>query len=100
MGQITHHMIVNNMYEFIVEMFAPTINARLGNQAYRALHEAIMACDTEAAEADSTHRDLEEHTLRGEAPDLTRTIVSFRCLLAGRAANGQVGLKVAPAGCA
>ena len=57
MGRLAHNEIVHNMYEFIIELFAPTINARLGYHAHRALHLAIVARDLDLA-----MERLTEHT--------------------------------------
>jgi DNA-binding GntR family transcriptional regulator len=57
MGRITHNKIAENMYEYIIELFAPTINAMRGYRPHRNLHKAIMARDLERA-----HEMLQKHT--------------------------------------
>ncbi|MCF7944538.1 MAG: FadR family transcriptional regulator [Spirochaetia bacterium] len=49
MGKMTHNNIVDNMYSFVVDLFAPTINSDLGYQEHRVMHEAIMEKDYEKA---------------------------------------------------
>jgi GntR family transcriptional regulator, transcriptional repressor for pyruvate dehydrogenase complex len=62
MGLITHNPIVANMYEFIIDLFAPTINSTIGYQAHRDMHEAIMNRDLRTAlEMVEKHTDVWVH---------------------------------------
>ena len=49
MGQLTHNHIVENIYNFVVDLFAPTINADFGYNEHRGMHEAIVDRDMERA---------------------------------------------------
>ncbi len=42
MGEITHNKIVSNIYNFIIDMFSPTINSSYGYRTHKAMHQAIM----------------------------------------------------------
>ena len=58
LGQMTHNSIVQNIYNFIIDLFAPTIDSRLGYETHRKLHEAIMERDEQKALAMvSAHTD-------------------------------------------
>ena len=45
MGEILHNKIISNIYSFIIDLFAPTINSTAGYQAHKDMHEAIMKRD-------------------------------------------------------
>lgn len=49
LGTITYNLIVQNIYSFIIDLFAPTIDAALGYEAHLRLHKAIMSRDEQAA---------------------------------------------------
>ena len=49
MGEITHNHIVRNIYDFVIDLFAPTINSDLGYVEHRKMHEAIVARDYDKA---------------------------------------------------
>ncbi len=43
LGEFTHNALMSNMYNFIIELFSPTINAKEGYHAHKNLHAAIMS---------------------------------------------------------
>lgn len=45
MGELTHNKIMNNIYQFVIELFAPTIDSSAGYESHRRMHRAIMARD-------------------------------------------------------
>ena len=45
MAELTNNKLYNNIYNFIIDLFAPTINALKGFETHRKFHEAIMARD-------------------------------------------------------
>lgn len=49
MGEITHNQIVSNIYNFIIDLFTPTINSSVGYETHKAMHRAIMDKDYEKA---------------------------------------------------
>lgn len=49
MGELTHNHIVQNIYNFVVDLFAPTINSDLGYAEHKKMHQAIMARDFDRA---------------------------------------------------
>ncbi len=49
MGEITHNEIVSNIYNFIIELFSPTINSSVGYETHKQMHKAIMDRDYEKA---------------------------------------------------
>jgi len=51
MGKYSHNPIIENIYNFVIELFAPTIHPihRGVFEAHRDLHEAIMRKDEEGA---------------------------------------------------
>lgn len=49
MGEITHNEIVSNIYNFIIELFSPTINSSYGFDTHKAMHQAIMDKNYERA---------------------------------------------------
>ncbi|MBI9102702.1 MAG: FadR family transcriptional regulator [Spirochaetales bacterium] len=49
MGRLTHNHIVENIYNFVVDLFAPTINADLGYIEHREMHQAIVDRDLSRA---------------------------------------------------
>ncbi len=57
LAEITHNSLYINIYGFIIELFAPTINGTSGHEIHRNLHRAIMTRDEEDA-----LRHLTEHT--------------------------------------
>lgn len=50
MAELAHNQILKNMYSFIIDLFAPTINSDLGYIEHKKMHLAIMARDVEAAQ--------------------------------------------------
>ncbi|RQW03791.1 FadR family transcriptional regulator [candidate division KSB1 bacterium] len=57
MAKSTRNHLVENIYNFVIDIFAPTINARYAVEVHRKLLEAIIARDRDKA-AKSEH----EHT--------------------------------------
>jgi DNA-binding FadR family transcriptional regulator len=57
MGKLTKNSMVSNIYGFVMELFAPTINATYGLMEHRLLYEAIKRRDTAEAV-----RIIEKHT--------------------------------------
>ena len=49
MGEITHNKIASSIYNFIIDLFAPTIDSAVGYDAHRAMHQAIMKKDYDRA---------------------------------------------------
>ncbi|MDC7235195.1 MAG: FadR/GntR family transcriptional regulator [Spirochaetales bacterium] len=49
MGDITHNRIITSMYNFVIDLFAPTINSDLGYKEHKKMHLAIMARDIPGA---------------------------------------------------
>lgn len=49
MGELTGNAIVSNIYSFVINLFAPTIDSRAGYKAHAAMHERIMARDERGA---------------------------------------------------
>ena len=49
MGEITHNKIVSNIYNFIIDLFSPTINSSVGYKTHKDMHDAIMQKDYEKA---------------------------------------------------
>jgi GntR family transcriptional repressor for pyruvate dehydrogenase complex len=49
MGEVAHNKIISNIYSFIIDLFAPTINSTAGYEAHRAMHAAIMKRDHKKA---------------------------------------------------
>lgn len=45
MAKLTNNKLYNNIYNFIIDLFAPTINAIKGFETHQKFHEAIMARD-------------------------------------------------------
>jgi DNA-binding FadR family transcriptional regulator len=51
MGQFSHNTILESIYNFIIELFSPTINSKEDGvlEVHRELHEAIIARDEDKA---------------------------------------------------
>lgn len=49
LGQMTHNAIVQSIYNFIIDLFAPTIDSRRGYEAHLQMHKAIMERDEQKA---------------------------------------------------
>jgi DNA-binding FadR family transcriptional regulator len=51
LGRFSYNPIVENIYNFVIELFTPTINPIHSgvHEAHKNLHEAIMRRDGEAA---------------------------------------------------
>ncbi len=45
MGEITHNEIISNIYNFIIELFTPTIDSSYGYETHKKMHKAIMDRD-------------------------------------------------------
>ena len=61
LGKLSHNQIVERIYNFVIELFTPTINPihEGVREAHRALHEALLARDTErAVKCVRTHTDI------------------------------------------
>ena len=58
MGEATHNAIVQNIYDFVIDLFAPTINSDLGYEEHRNMHKAIIEKNREKA-----LQTVEQHTL-------------------------------------
>lgn len=66
LGKISSNTIIENIYNFVIELFSPTINPIHSGvyEAHKNLHEAIMRRDREAAVAcvqDHTKTWIESH---------------------------------------
>lgn len=57
MGELTHNHIVENIYNFVIDLFAPTINSDLGYREHKQMHDAIVARDF-----DKAMKAVEDHT--------------------------------------
>ena len=65
MGEITHNKIVSNIYNFIIDLFSPTINSSVGYETHKAMHRAIMERDHEkAVEMVRIHTGVWSHSPR------------------------------------
>ncbi len=49
MAQLTHNHLIENMYNFVIDIFAPTINAAYGLDPHRKIIAAITSRDKVAA---------------------------------------------------
>jgi len=49
LGRMTHNTIMEKIYQFVIEMFAPTINAKRGYKLHYEMHRAIMDRNLEKA---------------------------------------------------
>lgn len=56
MAEMTHNHLIENMYNFVIDIFAPTINATFGLERHRKVMAAIANRDKAAAmEAERDH---------------------------------------------
>ncbi|SDH57025.1 FadR/GntR family transcriptional regulator [Propionivibrio dicarboxylicus] len=51
MATLTHNHLIENMYNFVIDIFAPTINATFGLERHRKIITAIVGRDKAAAMA-------------------------------------------------
>ena len=51
MATLTHNHLIENMYNFVIDIFAPTINATFGLERHRKIIAAIVSRDKAAAMA-------------------------------------------------
>lgn len=49
MASITHNHLIENLYNFVIDIFAPTINARYALDVHRKIIEAVTRRDTSIA---------------------------------------------------
>lgn len=56
LAAVTHNHLIENMYNFVIDIFAPTINATVGLERHRKIMSAIANRDKAAAvEAEQAH---------------------------------------------
>jgi DNA-binding FadR family transcriptional regulator len=56
MATITHNHLIENIYNFVIDIFAPTINARHALKAHRKIIDALIRRDSSfALEAEKEH---------------------------------------------
>ena len=67
MGEITHNKIAANIYNFIIDLFSPTINSSAGYKTHKEMHRAIMEKDYEKAMSMvKIHTNVWSRSPRGE----------------------------------
>ncbi|MEO8410129.1 MAG: hypothetical protein ABI478_06125 [Propionivibrio sp.] len=55
MARLTHNHLIENMYNFVIDIFAPTINGAYGLNSHRMIMVSIVNRDKKAAIAAERH---------------------------------------------